>query len=147
MSKSKVIVEPADDQDAFEAARKEYTDTIGSQGSCILLAVYRGKMSEGVSFNDENARGVICVGVPFPHCFDRSITAKKAYNDEQRLLRKLNLLPGDEWYKQQAYRALAQALGRCTLLLPFYLLIGGYFFYIFFAFLNDMLLRHFCRCI
>lgn len=113
MSKCKVIVEPAGDQDAFEAARKEYTVTIGTQGSCILLAVYRGKMSEGVSFNDDNARGVICVGVPLPNCFDRSITAKKAYNDEQRLLRKLNLLPGDEWYKQQAYRALAQALGRC----------------------------------
>ena len=38
----------------------------------------------------------------------------KAYNDEQRLLRKrADLLPGDEWYNQQAYRALAQALGRC----------------------------------
>ena len=32
--------------------------------SCILLAVFRGKMSEGVSFNDDNTRGVICVGHP-----------------------------------------------------------------------------------
>ena len=40
--------------------------------------------------------------------------AKRAYNDEQRRLRgRTNLLPGMEWYSQQAYRALAQALGRC----------------------------------
>lgn len=113
-SKYKVIVEPYGSQDAFEAAKEEYTETIRTQGSCILLAVYRGKMSEGVSFNDDNARGVICLGLPFPNLFDRSISAKKAYNDEQRLLRKrTDLLPGDEWYRQQAYRALAQALGRC----------------------------------
>ena len=42
------------------------------------------------------------------------MTAKKAYNDEQRKLRKnTNLLPGMEWYQQQAQRAIAQALGRC----------------------------------
>jgi hypothetical protein len=27
-------------------------------GGCVLLAVYRGKMSEGISFNDNNARAV-----------------------------------------------------------------------------------------
>lgn len=113
-SKGKVIVEQTGSQEAFEAAKVEYNETIRTQGSCILLAVYRGKMSEGVSFNDDFARCVICVGLPLPNWFDRAITAKRAYNDEQRLLRKrTDLLPGNEWYKQQAYRALAQALGRC----------------------------------
>ena len=72
----------------------------------------RGKMSEGVSFNDDYARGVICVGVPFPNSYDRSISAKMSYNNEQRKLRKRGVLTGNEWYSQQAYRALGQAIGR-----------------------------------
>ena len=113
-SKGKVIVEPSGSQEMFEAARDEYADTIKREGSCVLLAVFRGKMSEGISFNDDNARGVICVGIPFPNARDRSITAKKSYNDEQRKLKKkTGLLPGGDWYSQEAFRAIAQALGRC----------------------------------
>lgn len=38
----------------------------------------------------------------------------QAFNDEMRsLCGNKNLLPGNEWYSQQAYRAIAQALGRC----------------------------------
>ena len=79
-----------------------------------LFAVYRGKMSEGISFNDNYARGVICIGVPLPNAFSLDIKSKQSYNDEQRKLRnRTDLLPGREWYNQQAYRAIAQALGRC----------------------------------
>lgn len=113
-SKSKVIVEPTGSQDKFEEARDEYREQVRLEKKCILLAVFRGKMSEGISFNDDNARAVICVGLPFPNSFDRNIKAKKAYNDEQRKISKnTSLLPGNEWYSQQAYRAVAQALGRC----------------------------------
>uniref|UniRef100_A0A7S2L9Q4 ATP-dependent helicase C-terminal domain-containing protein n=1 Tax=Leptocylindrus danicus TaxID=163516 RepID=A0A7S2L9Q4_9STRA len=114
-SKTRVILEPnSGGQEMFEEKRNEYVQRIKGRGSCVLLAVFRGKMSEGVSFNDDNARGVICVGLPYPNARDRSVEAKRAYNDEQRRLRgRTNLLPGMEWYSQQAYRALAQALGRC----------------------------------
>ena len=113
-SKQKVIVEPTGSQERFEEARNEYAETIKRDGSCILLAVFRGKMSEGISFNDDNARCVICVGLPFPNSFDRNVKSKKAYNEEQRKIRKKNnILPGLDWYSQQAYRAIAQALGRC----------------------------------
>jgi len=112
--KGKIIVEPTKSQEEFEIARNDFQDTIKATGSCILLAVFRGKMSEGISFNDDNARGVICVGMPYPNARDRGVLAKKAYNEEQRKLRKNTcLLPGMEWYSQQAYRAIAQALGRC----------------------------------
>jgi hypothetical protein len=113
-AKGKVIIEPTGSQEKFEAARAEYAEKIKEDGNCILLAVFRGKMSEGISFNDDNARCVICIGLPYPSFTDRAIKAKRSYNDEQRKIRKnTNLLPGDEWYSQQAYRALAQALGRC----------------------------------
>ena len=42
----------------------------------VLIAVYRGKMSEGISFNDNNARGVICVGLPLPSAFALPIKIK-----------------------------------------------------------------------
>jgi Fanconi anemia group J protein len=114
-SKGKIIVEESGgSQGRFEQSRNEYNETVRTQGSCVLFAVYRGKMSEGVSFNDDYARGVICVGIPLPNSYDMSIRSKKNYNNEQRRLRnRTNLLPGDDWYQQQAYRAIAQALGRC----------------------------------
>ena len=107
------MVEPSSSQSEFEEARNRFNSTIEITGNCILLAVFRGKMSEGVSFNDDYARGVICVGVPFPSSYDRSISAKMSYNNEQRRFRKKGLLAGSEWYSQQAYRAIAQAIGRC----------------------------------
>ena len=58
-----MIVEPVGSQEKFEAARDDYRETIKRTGACLLLAVFRGKMSEGISFNDDNARGVICVGI------------------------------------------------------------------------------------
>jgi len=113
-AKHNVVVEPSGGQDLFEAKKEEYMESVRIFGGCVLLAVYRGKMSEGISFNDENARSVVCVGLPLPNPFSLSISAKKNYNDEQRKLQKrTDLLPGQEWYNQQAYRAIAQALGRC----------------------------------
>ena len=64
-SKGKAIVQPTGSQAKFEEAHDEYADTICETGCCILLAVFHGKMSEGISFNDANVRAVICVGIPF----------------------------------------------------------------------------------
>jgi hypothetical protein len=112
--KHNVVVEPSGSQDEFEEKKQEYMHTVRTKGGCVLLAVYRGKMSEGISFNDNNARGVVCIGLPLPSAFALPIKIKMNYNDEQRKLRnRTDLLPGQEWYSQQAYRAIAQALGRC----------------------------------
>jgi len=114
LSKGKVIIEETGSSENFENMKADYNETIQSGGSCILLAVYRGKMSEGVSFNDDYARGVICIGLPLPNAKDRGVLAKKDYNDEQRkLCGRTDLISGYDWYRQQAYRAIAQALGRC----------------------------------
>ena len=112
--KHNVVVESSGSQDVFEERKEEYMNSVKTLGGCVLLAVYRGKMSEGISFNDNNARGVVCVGLPLPSTFVLPIKVKMDYNDEQRKIHnRTDLLPGREWYQQQAYRAIAQALGRC----------------------------------
>jgi Rad3-related DNA helicase len=37
----------------------------------ILLAVCRGRSSEGIDFTDEIARAVLIVGIPFPSFVDK----------------------------------------------------------------------------
>lgn len=81
------------------------------QTGAIFFAVYRGKVSEGLDFIDDNARAVIAVGIPYPALHDQPVVLKKEYNDRNGKERKL--LNGNQWYEAQAFRAMNQALGRC----------------------------------
>ncbi|GJP39677.1 hypothetical protein CLOM_g24025 [Closterium sp. NIES-68] len=108
----------------------------GSNGA-MLMAVCRGKASEGIDFADDTARAVMVVGIPFPNIKCLQVTLKKAYNNQaaaqppppasphllqygegsrqhqqqqQQCVQRLN---GDQWYRQNAFRALNQAIGRC----------------------------------
>ena len=78
----------------------------------LFIAVCRGKVSEGLDFADNNARAVICVGIPFPNWKDPKVELKMKYNDKKRT-KDENILQGRQWYEIQAFRALNQALGRC----------------------------------
>ncbi|XP_065880332.1 uncharacterized protein [Euphorbia lathyris] len=88
----------------------EPTDNSKKDGAAFL-AVCRGKVSEGMDFSDDNARVVIVVGIPFPNMYDIQVGLKKKYNDSYKTSK--NLLNGNDWYCQQAFRALNQAIGRC----------------------------------
>ena len=94
--------------------------------SAVLLCVYRGKCSEGISYNDDMCRLALCVGIPYPNLFDACVTRKKDYNDDKikggRALgcgagnqpkADVGVMSGNTWYQVQAFRALNQALGRC----------------------------------
>ncbi|XP_015281766.1 PREDICTED: Fanconi anemia group J protein [Gekko japonicus] len=110
-----VIVEPkGGDKADFDDLLQIYYDAIkckqGKDGA-LLLAVCRGKVSEGLDFSDDNARAVITIGIPFPNVKDLQVELKRKYNDQHSKAR--GLLPGSQWYEIQAYRALNQALGRC----------------------------------
>ncbi|XP_054857838.1 Fanconi anemia group J protein [Eublepharis macularius] len=110
-----VIVEPkGGDKADFDKLLQIYYDAIkckqGKDGA-LLLAVCRGKVSEGLDFSDDNARAVITIGIPFPNVKDLQVELKRKYNDQHSKVR--GLLPGSQWYEIQAYRALNQALGRC----------------------------------
>ncbi len=50
----------------------------------IMLAVCRGKISEGIDFADNNGRAVIITGLPFPLFTDPRVVLKRQYLDENR---------------------------------------------------------------
>ncbi|KAJ7308856.1 hypothetical protein JRQ81_008129, partial [Phrynocephalus forsythii] len=110
-----VIAEPkGGDKEDFDALLQIYYDAIkckeGKDGA-LLIAVCRGKVSEGLDFSDDNARAVVTIGIPFPNVKDLQVELKRKYNDQHSKAR--GLLSGSQWYEIQAYRALNQALGRC----------------------------------
>uniref|UniRef100_A0A3B4AJB4 DNA 5'-3' helicase n=1 Tax=Periophthalmus magnuspinnatus TaxID=409849 RepID=A0A3B4AJB4_9GOBI len=98
----------------FDELLQCYYDAIKSTGhrdGALLIAVCRGKVSEGLDFTDDNARAVVTIGIPFPNIKDLQVELKMKYNDQHCKTR--GLLSGNRWYEIQAYRALNQALGRC----------------------------------
>ncbi|XP_051832730.1 regulator of telomere elongation helicase 1 isoform X2 [Antechinus flavipes] len=79
-----------------------------------FMAVCRGKASEGLDFADMNGRGVIITGLPFPPRMDPRVILKMQFLDEMRGKSGTGgqYLSGHEWYRQQASRAVNQAIGR-----------------------------------
>uniref|UniRef100_A0A5F8HH63 Regulator of telomere elongation helicase 1 n=1 Tax=Monodelphis domestica TaxID=13616 RepID=A0A5F8HH63_MONDO len=69
---------------------------------------------EGLDFADMNGRGVIITGLPFPPRMDPRVILKMQFLDEMRGKSGAGgqYLTGHEWYRQQASRAVNQAIGR-----------------------------------
>lgn len=123
MAKGSVFVEPKNKEE-LPVMMAAYGKAIneGSAGA-ILLAVCRGKVSEGLDFSDAKCRAVIVTGIPYPPLKDPRVILKRQYLDE-RLREEQSLskgktlsmsevfLSGDQWYGQQAARAVNQAIGR-----------------------------------
>jgi hypothetical protein len=105
-----IFVESKNTKECNETIIKYYErirDPVYRNGS-ILFAVCRGKMSEGIDFSNDNGRAVILTGLPYPPFKDPRVVLKRQYLDEI----KMNMLSGSEWYSQQAFRAVNQAVGR-----------------------------------
>ena len=77
----------------------------------LLFTVYRGKNSEGINFIDDEARMVICVGMPYPNLSDIKVKLKKDFLDEKYQKEKKGL-KGWGWYREEAMVAINQSLGR-----------------------------------
>ncbi|XP_064460646.1 Fanconi anemia group J protein-like isoform X2 [Ornithodoros turicata] len=114
-----VVAEPQrTEEGSFDATMQEYYDgasgkALGcTQNGALLLAVCRGKVSEGLDFADNSARAVITVGIPFPSIKDIQVDQKKKYNDQCNKMGR-PVMSGHTWYETQGFRALNQALGRC----------------------------------
>ena len=55
--------------------RESFTDSDGA----VLLTSLWGTLAEGVSYDDDDARTVVVVGVPYPHLDDRMEAVQRAY--------------------------------------------------------------------
>ncbi|KAK1868196.1 hypothetical protein I4F81_010690 [Pyropia yezoensis] len=62
---------------AYEAVARAYAAAVAGGGGALLFAVYRGKVSEGMDFKDDLARGVVLVGVPYPAAMDLNLQRKQ----------------------------------------------------------------------
>lgn len=87
----------------------------------LLLAVMRGRSSEGVDFLDDCARAVVVVGIPYPPLYETTVRLKRAFNQDHAAL----LGSGDDWYAAEAFRAVNQAIGGFTIIS-----LAGFFFFI-----------------
>lgn len=108
-----VFVEPKGKMD-FQDAMFEFYEKIRdpSLNGAIFIAVCRGKVSEGLDFADENGRAVVITGLPYPPYMDPKVVLKMQFLDEMKKTPGIKTLTGKEWYRQQASRAVNQAIGR-----------------------------------
>ncbi|MEW5308935.1 MAG: hypothetical protein WDW38_000855 [Sanguina aurantia] len=65
----------------FADSVNDYLQAVDSGAGGLMIAVHRGKLSEGIDFKDRHARGVLLVGIPLPGWGDPKIKQKKLYNN------------------------------------------------------------------
>ncbi|XP_059458900.1 regulator of telomere elongation helicase 1 homolog [Corylus avellana] len=111
----KPVVEPRQSS-LFATSIEDYMATLKdtSASGAVFFAVCRGKVSEGLDFADHAGRAVIVTGMPFATTTDPKVRLKREYLDQEgRSQSKVcKVLTGEDWYNQQALRAVNQAVGR-----------------------------------
>lgn len=118
----RVVVEDRENSKALATVLAHRANVDSGHGS-ILLAVCRGRVSEGIDFSDEHGRAVIITGLPYPSAVDPKIILKRQYADEQakkqsetngrtNVTGRGKVMNGSEWYNTLAMRAVNQAIGR-----------------------------------
>ncbi|ODM90173.1 Regulator of telomere elongation helicase 1 [Orchesella cincta] len=108
-SQKSVYVEPRGKRALEDLITSYYTDTAKGHGSC-LMAVCRGKVSEGLDFTDGKCRAVIITGLPYAPFKNEQVTSKIKYLDSKA--NQSQGIKGHAWYNIDAVRALNQAVGR-----------------------------------
>ncbi|KAF8566980.1 hypothetical protein P879_09022 [Paragonimus westermani] len=133
LNHKRIFVEPRD-KVQFTKVFSDYRDVASGVVPCdvngaALLAVMRGRASEGLDLADYAGRGVAILGLPYPPFQDPRVKLKMAYLDEQKIdlnnqascavtcnsdhkLIAANHPTGRKWYNQQAWRAVNQSVGR-----------------------------------
>ena len=109
-----ILVEPDQSKD-LEKVMKQYKSAVDNQTEvftgALLLAVMNGKLSEGINFQNEYCRCVVCVGLPFPNTHDRAIQERMKFFDQlqDEGLSKCN---GQMFLENSCMRIVNQAIGR-----------------------------------
>ena len=100
-----ILVETPDSQETSLALETFRTACCNGRGA-VLLCVARGKVSEGIDFDHQYGRTVLCIGVPFQYTESRILKARLEFLRETYRIRENDFLSFD------AMRHAAQCLGR-----------------------------------
>jgi len=100
-----ILVETPDAQETALALETYRTACCNGRGA-VLLCVARGKVSEGIDFDHQYGRAVLCIGVPFQYTESRILKARLEFLRETYRIRENDFLSFD------AMRHAAQCLGR-----------------------------------
>ncbi|XP_015754882.1 PREDICTED: regulator of telomere elongation helicase 1-like [Acropora digitifera] len=110
-----IFAEPKGKVDFVETMERFYEKINDpNYNAATFFAVCRGKVSEGLDFADINGRAVVITGLPFPPKMDPKVRLKMSFLDDNLQKNKSSSkgLSGRQWYRQQASRAVNQAVGR-----------------------------------
>jgi DNA excision repair protein ERCC-2 len=100
-----ILVETPDAQETSLALETYRTACCNGRGA-VFLCVARGKVSEGIDFDHQYGRTVLCIGVPFQYTESRILKARLEFLRETYRIRENDFLSFD------AMRHAAQCLGR-----------------------------------
>lgn len=100
-----ILVETPDAQETSLALETYRTACCNGRGA-VLLCVARGKVSEGIDFDHQYGRTVLCIGVPFQYTESRILKARLEFLRETYRIKENDFLSFD------AMRHAAQCLGR-----------------------------------
>lgn len=112
--RKRVFQEPAHTQDV-DAVLQGYASAIASPTpespkGAILFAVVNAKLSEGINFQDDLARCVVMIGLPFPNTQSRELTERMEYMRKLQPDSQTDL--GRELYLNLCMRAVNQSMGK-----------------------------------
>ena len=109
-----VFEEPRDTSESSKVTQLFQRSVDEGRGG-VLLAVCRGKVSEGIDFADKHGRCVIVAGVPYANSGDLLVRLKREHLTRIAPTRPKvhgKLFTGDDWYRNEAMRAVNQCIGR-----------------------------------
>uniref|UniRef100_A0A667WAE2 Regulator of telomere elongation helicase 1 n=1 Tax=Myripristis murdjan TaxID=586833 RepID=A0A667WAE2_9TELE len=109
-----MFIEPRGKGTFTEVSTALYSCPICSYQCIFFFFFFFGQASEGLDFADTFGRGVIITGLPFPPKLDPRVILKMQFLDDmcRKKVPGMKYLSGQVWYKQQAFRAVNQAIGR-----------------------------------
>ena len=99
--------EPKNSQ-GIESALQAYARDASTGRGALLLSVIGGKLSEGINFNNELARCVVVVGLPYPDITDPELKEKMTAMDQT----STKSITGQDYYHNLCMRAVNQSVGR-----------------------------------
>lgn len=109
----KIFYETGEDIDILS----EYSKVIMEDKSgAILFSVVGGKLSEGINFQDNLARAVAMVGLPFPNNFSAELIIKKKHIERKIILEGGTVQEASkatrEFYENLCMKSVNQSVGR-----------------------------------